>query len=583
MVKVKLSLHAEKLKNTSGIFGVSDPFATVSLLSLPGRNRPLELGRTEVIQNNLSPDWVVSFVFDYEPGEEMNFVVTVYDQTSKGGENLKKHKEMGHAKFDTEHVLRSPGNLRSASLGGGTLYVTVEPYDRTAGILFLELRGIDLPNVERTILTSIDKSDPFVELSARKLHPNGTIWDVVYRSERVDNDLNPWWERASVSVSALCQGNLMQPVKISVYDYNRGGDHKLMGWVDTSLDGILAAAAQGNRFKLENNYKKGEIEVVRAVLGTSVGLVGLVAGMHIEAPHTSVPEPARTIGAASDAGAADRSVASVGQLAGVRGGTNQALVDHASGSEANTPLSTRSEAPLLSGGAETDTSKPLLSDPTLRRILLSSPPCQFDEVLSSLRIVCSGRRHETAVLLDERFITSVRNEWDGKFTDTTPAPNTECEEARVAIRSKLDIQVISNFAEGTTSDVTFHPHPDPNKCNLKVSIVGRNIDRGNWLAATWREEWDIVVTLLASGEFGPTVEIKGNISLRSHSFEKGNIHLHYDKADEEFVPAKLAKIAIQILNRGELLARGLEEEMNIAGALKRLRRPLPVTQMKMDW
>jgi len=286
MVKVKLSLHAEKLKNTSGIFGVSDPFATVSLLSLPGRNRPLELGRTEVIQNNLSPDWVESFVFDYEPGEEMNFVVTVYDQTSKGGENLKKHKEMGHAKFDTEHVLCSPGNSRSASLGGGTLYATVEPYDRPAGILSLELRGIDLPNVERTLLTSIDKSDPFVELSARKLHPNGIIWDVVYRSSRIDNDLNPWWKRDSVCVSALCQGDLNRPVRITVYDYNRGGNHKFMGCVETSLNGILAAAAQGKRFKLENKYKKGEIEVVKAVM---------------------------------------------------------------SGSEANTPLFTRAEAPLLSG------------------------------------------------------------------------------------------------------------------------------------------------------------------------------------------------------------------------------------------
>jgi len=68
----------------------------------------------------------------------------------------------------------------------------------------------------------------------------------------------------------------------------------------------------------------------------------------------------------------------------------------------------------------------------------------------------------------------------------------------------------------------------------------------------------------------------------SYAFEKGNSHLHYDRADKDFVPVKLAKIAIQI--RGEAPARGLEdEEMNFAKALKRLGRPLPVTQVKIGF
>lgn len=46
-MKVELSLHASKLKNTTS-FGTSDPYAVVTHISTVAGNKPEVLGKTEV-------------------------------------------------------------------------------------------------------------------------------------------------------------------------------------------------------------------------------------------------------------------------------------------------------------------------------------------------------------------------------------------------------------------------------------------------------------------------------------------------------------------------------------------------------
>eukprot|EP00588_Corethron_pennatum_P000929 CAMPEP_0194286026 /NCGR_PEP_ID=MMETSP0169-20130528/31651_1 /TAXON_ID=218684 /ORGANISM="Corethron pennatum, Strain L29A3" /LENGTH=237 /DNA_ID=CAMNT_0039032327 /DNA_START=19 /DNA_END=728 /DNA_ORIENTATION=- len=235
MAEVELSLSARSLKNVAGRKEVSDPFAVVTLLAASsGGGAPKVLGRTEVVYDCLSPDWVKTFAFKYDLGQQHHFVVTVYDELKKGVERLDKHKKIGQVKFEIGEILGTRGNVRSASMAkGGVVYAAVEKrVPKDAGTLSLKLRGKKLANVENTLF---GKSDPFFTVSAKK----GDSWDVVHRSEYLKTNLNPEWKEARISVDALCRGDRKQPIRIGVYDYSKKGKFLSMGSFETSVADLL--------------------------------------------------------------------------------------------------------------------------------------------------------------------------------------------------------------------------------------------------------------------------------------------------------------------------------------------------------
>lgn len=100
-MKVELSVHATKLKNVAGAFkGTSDPFAVATLMPAAPGERPHVVGKTEVIKNNLSPQWVTSFTLDYEMGTPCKVAINIFDEVRKG-----ENKSMGSAIFEIGEVL----------------------------------------------------------------------------------------------------------------------------------------------------------------------------------------------------------------------------------------------------------------------------------------------------------------------------------------------------------------------------------------------------------------------------------------------------------------------------------------------
>ena len=80
--KLRLTLHATKLKNVAGLGkGISDPYANVTLVT---SGRELILGQTEVVKNSIHPTWTSSFLLDYNKGEKMSIEVSVVDEVTKG-------------------------------------------------------------------------------------------------------------------------------------------------------------------------------------------------------------------------------------------------------------------------------------------------------------------------------------------------------------------------------------------------------------------------------------------------------------------------------------------------------------------
>ena len=100
--RVQLSVKATKLQNVAGAFkGTSDPFAVLTILATNNRgDDPKLIGKTEVIKNNLSPDWTTRFTVDYQLGKPMNVLVKIYDEVRKG-ENI----SMGSAVLASDQSL----------------------------------------------------------------------------------------------------------------------------------------------------------------------------------------------------------------------------------------------------------------------------------------------------------------------------------------------------------------------------------------------------------------------------------------------------------------------------------------------
>ena len=79
---------------------------------------------------------------------------------------------------------------------------------------FLSLSAKGLRNLDAGMFTSSsDKSDPYFKI---KVLRDTDEWEEVYRSARIDNDLNPNWPEMSASMFLLCDNDELRPLIIEV-------------------------------------------------------------------------------------------------------------------------------------------------------------------------------------------------------------------------------------------------------------------------------------------------------------------------------------------------------------------------------
>ena len=270
---IELSLHAVKLKHLSSSFSSSksDPFAVVT--HMQEGSGAVVLGRTETIHNTTSPQWIKIFLLDYEFGTPMKVVVSVFDDCSTSGNETKAAQPMGSAVFDIPEILGTRGATKAKRIPatGGTIYAHVRKAITDIGVFRLQLSANNLKNTEG--FTNLRKSDPFYEISRRGCSDGGVgtapTWDNVFRSSVQNDTLNPVWDTAAVlDLGMLCGGNLDDPLRISIYDFEKSGRHVLMGQVETSVNGLVQASTTGAMELTVKSDKTGKLNIVRADVST---------------------------------------------------------------------------------------------------------------------------------------------------------------------------------------------------------------------------------------------------------------------------------------------------------------------------
>jgi hypothetical protein len=99
-------------------------------------------------------------------------------------------------------------------------------------IVMLFVRAAGVKSVVANKGNTLNAADPFYEITNQ-------TGDCVARSVVFFNDLNPQWPPIKVSAAAL--GN-NEPMILSFYDYQRDGEHALIGSIETSTDDMKQAA-----------------------------------------------------------------------------------------------------------------------------------------------------------------------------------------------------------------------------------------------------------------------------------------------------------------------------------------------------
>ena len=236
-----------------------------------------------------------------------------------------------------------------------------------------------------------------------------------------------------------------------------------------------------------------------------------------------------------------------------------------------------------------------------RRILLSSPPGEFDLVLADLQKVLPAAGAGGA---DEQFVAETRRLY-GEQTgsrligDGNSSSAATGGEKCAQLRSKMEKYMAANYcasappASGSGYAVSPAASAAGTSANddslISLEVYAEKVSTSNCHSGSWHATYTIQVLSSTSATIG------GTVRLRSHEYEEmANVQLSSTHAlDQVTVSAKTGQdwadavlAQVQTWERGDVqgyLARLYDDEVMNNGMLRSMRRVLPVTKTRMDW
>ncbi|XP_032892996.1 copine-9 isoform X1 [Amblyraja radiata] len=252
--KIEITVSCRNLLDVD-TFSKSDPVVVLYIQGI-GSKEWREYGRTEVIENTLSPDFVRKFVLDYFFEEKQNLRFDVYSVDSRST-NISKNKVfLGQIFVTLGEIIGSAGSRVERLLTGvpgkkcGMLILSAEELSNCRDIATMQLCANKLDKKD-----FFGKSDPF--LVFYRSNEDGTF-TICHKTEVVKNTLNPVWQPFTIPVRALCNGDYDRTVKVDVYDWDRDGSHDFIGEFTTSYRELSRGQSQFNVYEVLNHKKRGK-------------------------------------------------------------------------------------------------------------------------------------------------------------------------------------------------------------------------------------------------------------------------------------------------------------------------------------
>lgn len=213
-----------------------------------------EVGRTELIWNNLNPVFVKKLVIEYFFEESQYLKFEVYHMSdTKNKSELKRQKLMGVVECTLGEIVSShdpvvkplqdtPGNNRKQS----EMILTAEELGMCKEKIKLKFAGKNLDKKD-----IFGKSDPFLRFY--RTHEKNSI--LVHKTECKKLTLNPEWDSFEIPLRAFCNGDYHRVIKVECLDYNKSGNHTLIGTFETTVERLNMGRSK-NKYECINEELK---------------------------------------------------------------------------------------------------------------------------------------------------------------------------------------------------------------------------------------------------------------------------------------------------------------------------------------
>lgn len=243
--KVEFFVSCRSLKNMD-LMSKSDPQVILYFRNAQ-TNHWYEYGRTEIIKDNLNPNFYKTFRVDFifEVQQQIKFDVVDIDSSTS-------FDFIGSAETNVGKIVGSRNQVAIFDLLGkskektGKLIVRAEKVGDNREIFNCRIAAKKLMD-----LHFFSKTSPFFRISKGL---EDKTWLKVYESEWYKSNLSPVFKPFEIKVEKLCNGDHLRPLLIEVFDHEESGNHQFVGSTSFTLQKLF----QENASMLELKNKKGK-------------------------------------------------------------------------------------------------------------------------------------------------------------------------------------------------------------------------------------------------------------------------------------------------------------------------------------
>jgi hypothetical protein len=253
-----IHLHvAAKNLTDMDVITVSDPICVLYIFE---NGKWVEFARTEVIWNNLNPEWVKFFSIMYVFEVRQPLLFRVYDVDSEN-QNLSKQDFIGEIQVELSQIVSNPEPsnfvLRNPkySKDRGTLIVTAEQAENTASIVEGQFTALNLKKMSFLL-----SNDPFFVIYKST---EGGRYVPVFQSE-VNKKMR--FRVFQVPMQILCNADPDRPLRVSFFDYRSTKAAVLIGNHDTTFGRLSESIGQRLDLVDAKNNKVGQFRVDRMMI-----------------------------------------------------------------------------------------------------------------------------------------------------------------------------------------------------------------------------------------------------------------------------------------------------------------------------
>lgn len=234
-------------------------------------NQWYEFGRTEVIKDNLNPNFYKTFQVDFifEVQQHIKFDVIDIDSSTS-------FDFIGSAESNVGKIVGSRNQVCILDLLGkskektGKLIVRAEKVGENREILNCRIAAKKLAD-----LHFFSKTSPFFRISKGL---EDKTWLRVYESEWYKSNLNPVFNTFEIKAEKLCNGDHLRPLLIEVWDHEDSGSHKLVGSTTFTLHQLFKENVQMLQLKDKKGKAAGEIHFNQKSLLTKAEFIDYLRG-----------------------------------------------------------------------------------------------------------------------------------------------------------------------------------------------------------------------------------------------------------------------------------------------------------------